>query len=477
MDKMDTDINNYSVEEILNLLKINEYNCELDSIFCIIIELLDEINDSYNIDDISNKKSILLFFRQSFYKICNFYNLLPSENMKKNIDSKLIINELNYPINESKNKEADQFIGALPIKVPEATTVSSNIDKYARGLVNPLQRETINNILTINSKFRDYATKIVYDKNSSTKENSINKSKDYTTKFVYDKNSSTTDFSIILTEPFNNVVSLKLASIELTNSYYSISDYLKTNIFTINTYNLNTTTNAITNLYTREITINEGKYTSTTLVNTLNAIFIADASLAMIEVSYNILKEKLIFAINPTYAFPPPLGTIYAFDLNFTISADKTRPIFLNLGWLLGFKKDEYTFLDDYVKTETPTKVVGFNPESTVDLLGTKIFLLEVTDFNNNAPAVLKYNTNDRHWFNIKDILAQIPNKKSTYSVISEDSSDRIFKNRKYFGPVKIQKLRIRLLDENGKVVDLNDSEMIISFNIEMLDMPYKNKA
>jgi len=448
---MDTDINNYSIEEILNLIKINEYNCELDNIFCIVIELLDEINDSYVIDDISNKKSILLFFRQCFYKICSFYHLNPSESMKRNIDSKLIINSINYPINETKNKEEDQFVGALPIKVPEATTISSNIDKYARGLVNPLQRETINNILTINSKFRDYNTK-----------------------FVYDKNSSTTDFSIILTEPFNNVVSLKLASVELTNSYYSISEYLKTNIFTIKTYNLDLTTNAITNLYTREITINEGKYTSASLVSALNAIFLADVDLAMVDVSYNVLKEKLIFSIIP--GFLPPAGTEYAFDLIFTISADKTRPIFLNLGWLFGFKKDIYIFLEDYVKTETPTKVVGFNPESTLDLLGTKIFLLEVTDFNNNSPAVLKYNTNDRHWVNIKDVLAQFPNKKSTYSVISEDSSDRIFKNRKYFGPVKLQKLRIRLLDENGKVVDLNDSEMIISFEIEMLDVPYKNK-
>jgi hypothetical protein len=451
MDKMDTDINNYSIEEILNLIKINEYNCELDNIFCIVIELLDEINDSYVIDDISNKKSILLFFRQCFYKICSFYHLNPSESMKRNIDSKLIINSINYPINETKNKEEDQFVGALPIKVPEATTISSNIDKYARGLVNPLQRETINNILTINSKFRDYNTK-----------------------FVYDKNSSTTDFSIILTEPFNNVVSLKLASVELTNSYYSISEYLKTNIFTIKTYNLDLTTNAITNLYTREITINEGKYTSASLVSALNAIFLADVDLAMVDVSYNVLKEKLIFSIIP--GFLPPAGTEYAFDLIFTISEDKTRPIFLNLGWLFGFKKDEYIFLDDYVKIATPTKVVGFNPESTLDLLGTKIFLLEVTDFNNNSPAVLKYNTNDRHWVNIKDVLAQFPNKKYTYSVISEDSSDRIFKNRKYFGPVKLQKLRIRLLDENGKVVDLNDSEMIISFEIEMLDVPYKNK-
>lgn len=454
MDKMDTDINNYSIEEILNLIKINEYNCELDNIFCIVIELLDEINDSYVIDDISNKKSILLFFRQCFYKICSFYNLNPSENMKKNIDSKLIINELNYPMNETKNKEEDQFVGALPIKVPEAITVSSNIDKYARGLVNPLQRETISNILTINSKFRDSVSK-----------------------FIYDKNNSTTDFSIMLLEPFNNVVSLKLASLEFMNSYYSVSEYLKTNIFTIKTYNLNLTTNAITNLYTREITINEGSYTSDAMVITLNAIFNADANLNMITTTYNELKGKIFFLIKDPPPAPPPLGTEYAFNLIFTISEDKSRPIFLNYGWLMGFKKEEYSFSTDYVKIATQTKEIGFNPESPLDFTGSKFFLLEVTDYNNNSPAVLKYNTNDRYWFNVKDVLAKIPNVSSAYSLIFEDSSDRVFKTRKYFGPVKIQKLRIRLLDENGKLVDLNGSDIVISFEVELLDVPYKNKV
>jgi hypothetical protein len=454
MDKMDTDINNYSIEEILNLIKINEYNCELDNIFCIVIELLDEINDSYVIDDISNKKSILLFFRQCFYKICSFYHLNPSESMKKNIDSKLIINAINYPMNETKNKEEDQFVGALPIKVPEATTVSSNIDKYARGVVNPLQRETINNILTINSKFRDQVPK-----------------------FIYDKNNTSTDFSIILTEPFNNVVSLKLASLEFMNSYYSISEYLKTNIFTIKSYNLNTTTNAITNLYTREITITEGSYTSDAMITTLNAIFDADASLNMITTTYNGLKGKIYFLIKDPPPAPPPTGTEYAFNLIFTISEDKTRPIFLNYGWIMGFQKEEYIFSTDYVKTATSTKEIGFNPEASLDFTGTKFFLLEVNDYNNNSPAVLKYNTNDRYWFNVKDILAKIPNVSSAYSLIFEDSSDRVFKTRKYFGPVKLQKLRIRLLDENGKLVDLNGSDIVISFEVELLDVPYKNKV
>jgi hypothetical protein len=454
MDRMDTNINNYSIEEIINLIKINEYNCELDNIFFNVIELLDKINNTYDTDDINHKKNILLFFRNCFYKICSFYNLNPSESMKKIIDSKLLINKLNFQINEIENKEANQFVGALPIKIPEATTISSNIDKYARGLVNPLQRETINNILTINSKFRDQVPK-----------------------FIYDKNNSSTDFSIMLTEPFNNVVSLKLASLEFMNSYYSISEYLKTNIFTIQTYNLNTTTNAITNLYTKEITIKEGSYTSDIMVLTLNEIFDTDVSLNMITTSYNQVKGKIFFVIKDVPPTPPPPGTEYAFNLNFTISEDKTRPLFLNYGWLMGFQKDEYIFSTEYVKIATPTKEIGFNSEAPLDFTGTKFFLLEVTDYNNNSPDVLKYNANDRYGFNVKDILAKIPNVSSAYSLIFEDSSDRVFKIRKYFGPVKIQKLRIRLLDENGKLVDLNRGDIVISFEVELLDVPYKNKV
>jgi hypothetical protein len=261
------------------------------------------------------------------------------------------------------------------------------------------------------------------------------------------------------------------------NSYYSISEYLKTNIFTITTYNLNTTTKAITNLYTREIIIKEGSYTSDIMVITLNAIFDDDLNLNMITTSYNPLKGKIFFLIKEFPLAPPPSGTEYAFNLNFTISADKTRPIFLNYGWLMGFQKEEYIFSTEYVKTVTPTKEIGFNPEASLDFTGTKFFLLEVNDYNNNSPAVLKYNVNDRYGFNVKDILAKIPNVSSAYSLIFEDSSDRVFKTRKYFGPVRLQKLRIRLLDENGKLVDLNRGDIVISFEVELLDIPYKNKV
>ncbi len=449
MNQLDTNINNYSIDEILRLFKINEDNCGLDTIFVTIIDALDQINESP--PPSNNKQHILMFFRHCFYKICSYYQLKPSDSMKKNIENKLIENKLIDNISNLSNEankipKTDHFAGALPLKIPEAATVSSNIDNYARGLVNPLQRETVNNILIINSKFRT------------------------------DKQSTSTDFSVLLTEPMNNVISLKMASLELMNSYYSISDSLKTNIFTIQTYKINTSTNAITDVYIKEIQLSEGGYNSDILVTTFNTMFTADPSLNMITTQYNQIKGRIYFFINPVLPVPPPAGKQYAFNLSFTLPSDKARPLFLNFGWLLGYQKAEYIFSKDYITAATTTQEIGFNPESPLDLTGTKFFLLEVTDYNNNSPAVLKYNTTDGYWFNIKDVLAKIPNVSPAYSVIFEDSSDRVFKTRNYFGPVKLQKLRIRLLDENGRVINLNGSELVISFEVESLDVPYKNK-
>lgn len=449
---MDTNINNYSTKEILQLIKLSEKECSLDNVYYVITDILKKIKATENLE---NKKEILVFFNHCFTKICQIYHYHPSETMKQNID---FILEQPPPVNTNEEHQqqehqqqeqpvpyVDKFVGTLPVKVPDIVTIGTNQDKYARGLVNPLKRETIKNILTIHSKFRQDLTQ------------------------------STTDFSVTINEPFNNVVALKLASIELMNSYYAISDYLKTNRFTVETYLLDNITNAVSNFYSREIQISEGSYNIDNIYPVINDIFNADLSLNILSTVYNSTKGKIFFRLKEFPIIPPPSGKKYAFNLVFSVYDDINRPIFCNMGWLFGFTKSKYTFLTDYVSVATTTKEIGFNPEAPFDCTGTKFFLLEVNDYNNNSPAVLKYNIQDKYSFNVKDILAKIPNTSTTYCIIFEDSSDRIFKSRNYFGPVKLNKLRIRLLDDNGRVVNLNNSDVVISLEIESLDVPYKN--
>ena len=449
---MDTNINNYTIPEIVAILKLPANSFSLAQAYTAVCHILEQLNHA---EAVPNKQNLLQFFRQSFYKICTAYAFLPTDPMRQHIEQLLLMDDLaqaamelnaNFSqlVDEQLITQDEPYVGSLPVRVPDIVSVGTNQDKYVRGLVNPLKRDTIKNLLTINSKFRT------------------------------DDNCTSTDFTVVLNDPYNNVVSLKLASLELMNSYYAISEYLKTNRFTVETYTVDTTTKAVTNFYSREILISEGGYSVDSLYPLLNSIFDADPQLSIIITAYNSIKGKLMFQLKPA-APPPPPGTSYAFNLIFTISEDPGRPLYYNLGWLLGFTKKKYTFATDYTTTATTINEIGFNAEMPLDFTGTKFFLIEVTDYNNNAPAVLKYNIQDKFSFNMKDILAKVPNVSSAFSVIFEDSSDRIFKTRNYFGPVRIQKLRIRLLDENGRVINLNNSDLTISFEVESIEIPYKN--
>ena len=55
-------------------------------------------------------------------------------------------------------------------------------------------------------------------------------------------------------------------------------------------------------------------------------------------------------------------------------------------------------------------------------------------------------------------------------SLITESSNgDEVWFKRCYFGPVDIMKLRIKLLDEFGRTIDLNKSDYSFTLKIEQL--------
>ena len=200
----------------------------------------------------------------------------------------------------------------------------------------------------------------------------------------------------------------------------------------------------------------------------------SDPSLSYVKIFYDFMKGKMIYFIDLS-GLTPPSGQSYGFDLDFSISSDPQRELYLNMGWMLGYRKQKYSFFNDYNTSPSPSLHIGYNAEAPADFIGTKFFLLEIDDFNKNNPDVFKYNLDSKASFNVKNIIAKIPHTAHTFSIIFEDSSDKIFKIRKYFGPVKISKLHIRLLDDNGRVVNLNNSDIIISLEIETLEVPYKN--
>ena len=141
---------------------------------------------------------------------------------------------------------------------------------------------------------------------------------------------------------------------------------------------------------------------------------------------------------------------LFPFTINFQCDKygieDRNTPLPLKFGWLLGFRNGIYMNNYTYVS------------EGIIDLFGPKYAYLVVDDYNNNVNNGF-YSAFNSSLLN-KNILARISLQSSgNLSVISENNFSLITFPRNYFGPVNIQKLHVELLDEYGRIMDLNNMD------------------
>jgi hypothetical protein len=140
-------------------------------------------------------------------------------------------------------------------------------------------------------------------------------------------------------------------------------------------------------------------------------------------------------------------------DIDFSLSfqtdrygnEDKQTPLPLKLGWLMGFRGGYYENNKTYVS------------EGIIDLIGPRYIYLVVDDYNNNVSDGF-YGAFTASILN-KNILARITLQGSVFSVITQNNLLLVTTARQYFGPVDIQKMQIQLLDEYGRILDLNNMD------------------
>ena len=141
-------------------------------------------------------------------------------------------------------------------------------------------------------------------------------------------------------------------------------------------------------------------------------------------------------------------GTVI-FSLNFQTdkygNEDRQTPLPLKLGWMMGFREGYYTGNTTYAS------------EGIIDLIGPKYIYLAVDDFNNNVSDGF-YGAFTSSILN-KNILARISLQGSVFSVLVQNNLNLLTTPRQYFGPVDIQKLQIQVLDEYGRILDLNNMD------------------
>lgn len=417
------------------------------------------------------------YSKEDYYDIFNLdKSLTVTENLVKEKHKNLLNNIENENMDEEQRKEISAFLTECKKNLLKIIKKDNNYklinsdfipdlnhsvtfnnshqvikkdgsDEYHTNKINPLPKNTTSTLLNINTKFRSN---------------------------FY--NTTATDFVLNLPEEFKNVVSITVVSVQVPNSNYTFCSSYGTNEFTVETFKLDSSGTS-SNQKSHTVKIKEGIYTGPILQDYLNTNVFSIPPLKRIGCKYDGISRKFRFFRDfrqDASGGKPPTGTdTYGFNLDFRLNEDKNRPIQLNMGWILGYRQQYYNWEQDYVDASGVNFKVdqGYNPEAVYDNLGSRYFILCIDDFNKNYSNTLSSPFSESVFSN-ETAIAKVPNNPNSVNF------DDIFyqSRRNYFGPVNIKKLKIQLLDELGRVVDLNNNDFSFSIQIEQLYDVHLNK-
>jgi len=401
----DLNINNYSREELISMFDLPN-NFDKNIVDIKETRLVESIKNNTEINQDTKQKTINFILKAK--------NIILNENRVQNSTQ---TNSLQKKIEDFYNSSyklkttnlLDTQEHMLQVR-EEKPYLSSFPSEFFPGIINPLKKRTIRRNLNIDSRFRDNY---------------------YTTQ--------ASNFNVILPTNINDVLQMQLSAIELPTTYYVVSKQYGNHFFTIEANGLDG----------HVVTIPDGNYDQTTIMDAINN------QLSLLPPPYN----QILFSVNLLNGITGSAQTIVGFTdlsgnstitLNFQADRfgadDRNTPLPLKFGWLLGFRNGIYVNNANYVS------------EGVVNVTGPNYFFLVVDDYKNSV------NNNFYSAFNSsilnKNILARISLQSGTFNVLEQNNLSLITTPREYFGPVDIQTLNIQLLDEYGRVVDLNNMDM-----------------
>ncbi len=236
---------------------------------------------------------------------------------------------------------------------------------------------------------------------------------------------SSTDFHVSLPIRIKGVTKMKLCSLELPFTIYNVSASQGNNVFYIGP--------ALT-----PIKLPDGNYTVEMMQTELNA---------QLGATYEAIIDKRTKRV--------VISATAAFILKF--ATDSNTNLQQTLGWMLGFRFGQYEGNTSYVS------------EAPYILKSPRYIFLRIDDYNNtaNESIIAAFNSS----ISTSNILAKISNAEhiddNIFMMTLEDKFVSGCKERNYSGPVDIEKLRIQLVDEYGRIVNLNGSDF--SFSLEFV--------
>lgn len=433
MNSFDLNISNYTINELEKMLELRNGYTKAEIITQTTIfkdKVLGEnnmpISKKNDIVDFLNKASNKIIkkltlslektqddFTPAFEKMTN--TIIPGNGSSSVIEKPSIVAGLNWP----------KFSGRL----------IDNADQPP-GIINPINVRTIKRTINLDTRFRpNYYT------------------------------SSSTDFSLTLPVRIKNAVSMRIASIEIPISWYVVAKYWGNSFFKIEWDNGDGTFNRN---YT--VKIPDGNYEpfwqaateATDIASTINTFMHSYTGLD------SAILQNIIFNVDRTsgrsgFAWKSgvtPANFRVTFSIDENGNSDFSTILQFRLGWLLGFRVGFY---------EGPSIV----SEGICYMKGPRYAFISINDFNNSVSNyfISAFSSSLLQ----KDIIARInltyiQQQQGVYQTGQDDGlSTQINRQRSYFGPVDIERLEIKLLDEFGRIIDLNNMDWSMALTMECL--------
>jgi hypothetical protein len=480
METINLDINEYTDKEIEDILTL-EYPYQYDDIQNSKTSLLQKLTQDTGVDS-TTKRRIENFLDAASNRLIGIISSAIDNSHTKHKDSFSQMKNDIYKVNDNfiiKNerirKEAYSLQSIKGLNIGEDGGAPP-------GIINPIKYTTIKRALNIDSRFRPnyYQT-------------------------------SSSDQRLTLPYKFENVINMRLASIEIPLTYYAISRGLGNNSLVIG-WDISGGVEAKN--YVR-INLPDGNY-ETSINETTGATLIESAMNAALrdpnqtnllanDPSYNTIISdpsfSLVYTVDHTsgrsvFAIDPSGISDYEgvlkndpnhlrFRIIFSIDGKATNESILKrdlpvealplyLGWQLGYRTNVYDsgppVVIDASNIVPPCPVIS---EGLCYIKGPQYLFVAIDDYNNNVNNYyISAYTDSINNNNIlaRINLASIQQSNGVYQTGEDDGfSTQINRSRNYFGPVNIEKLRITLYDEYGRIVNLNNMDWSCALMFEQV--------
>ena len=398
----DLNINNYTKEELTSLFDLPQ-NYDNSILEIKESKMRENIMKNNEINKDTQIKTINFLVKAKNILLNNYTNSKQQKNTE--LQEKIMdFYNSSYELKPTKLEDQDEHMVQVR---PDKPYLSSFPSEFFPGVINPLKKRTIKKNLNIDTRFRDNYF-----------------------------SSPSTNFNFSLPIIFENILQMQLTSLELPTTYYNVSKQYNNNFFTV-TANTNTSV----------VSIPDGNYTYDGIVNVINN------QLTLLGAPFN--EVTFLLNINNNSGSGQMMvglslgSTITSLSLNFQADRfgndDRNTPLPLKFGWMLGFRNGIYENNLNYVS------------EGVTDVTGPRYVYLVVDDHNNNVNNGF-YSAFNSSLLN-NNILARISLQSNFFNVQLSNNLNIVTNPREYFGPVNIQNFNIQLLDEYGRVIDLNNMD------------------